>query len=325
MYTIRQYVVILIVSGFLLLVYLFFIKDKPIIANKDSNAEYISPEQFGADGYDLKDDSQAIQQAIDSSKDSTNGVVKLLGNREYLITSTIIVREGVSLELGLNTTVYLEGDTNGFMLEKDASIQNGTIEVVNPKFGSDVITIHGNGRHWSMNKTQINNVTLLNTSGNNKGTGLALYAEEAGDYISFMHIGRVKIIGFDKGILLQARKTKKDEYNWVNGNQFIDIVLEDCVNCIVIDGGTGYNEASGNDFRGLQIQISENTKNILTVTGTDNRFEGIIWDEHLLQHSSPVVKFTSDSARSYFYTNLDLDYIEDKGDNNYYSSPENDS
>ena len=120
------------------------------------------------------------------------------------------------------------------------------------------------------------------------------------------------------------KKTKKNKKNsFINGNRFINLTLDDCIRCIELDSSISVpNESSGNDFRGLQIQLAKNTKKAIVVSGSDNRFEGVIWDIELLKDKRSLIEFTRKSMRNYVFSNIRSDFITDKGRNNYHSSPE---
>ncbi|WP_419955794.1 hypothetical protein ACN6MT_10315 [Neobacillus niacini] len=299
-------------------------EDKVVARAVNVQTEYVNVDEFGANGEDSKDDSQSIQAAIDYSYDSKIGKVKLLGNKKYILKQGLVLKAGVELEFGQNTRLRIDGNFRAIDVKKNASILNGVLEIVNPNFSSDAIYIDGDQKIWSWDRTQIKNVTIVNAAGSNKGTGIHLYAGESGHFISFINFIDIRIAGFHTGVKLEAVKPKdKDKYSFINGNRFINLTLDDCIRGIdIISSITIPNESSGNEFSGLQIQVSKHTKEVITVNGSDNKFEGMIWDVHLLKDNKSIIEFSKDSMRNSLFSNIGSAYIRDKGKNNYYSSPE---
>lgn len=297
-------------------------EDQFVTMTANSQNEYVNVEDFGANGDDAKDDSTSIQEAIHFSHDSKIGTVKLLGNKRYILNKGIVLKEGIELEFGQNTTLQIEGNFKVIEVEKNASLLNGILEIVNAEFDSDVIYLDGNQKFWSWDKTRINNVTILNTSGSHKGTALHLYAGGSGNFISFVNFTDINIAGFQTGVKLEAEEPKvKNKYNFVNGNRFTNLTLDDCINGIAMNGSISIpNESSGNEFSGLQIQVSKVTKSVVKVSGSDNRFEGVIWDVHIV--NKPIIEFSKESQRNRLLSNMGSKFIKDKGRQNYYTSPE---
>ena len=282
----------------------------------------VNAEDFGAKGDDDKDDSKALQNAINYSFKEKIGKVVLGGNQTFILRKGIILKEGVELELGHNTKLQVDGDFRVFDVEKNASIENGIFEIVNKKFESEVIYLDGEHKFWSWERTHITNVSIINSTGKHQGTGLYLHASGAGEFISFVNFVDLNLVGLHTGIKMQAEKpSDSTQYNFINGNRFSNLTLDDCVRYIEMDSSiTIPNEISGNMFNGLQIQLSPISERALTVTGSDNSFVGMIWDTHVLKNNRAVIYFTKDSMRSSINSNLESEYISDKGSNNSYSS-----
>ncbi|OKL37878.1 hypothetical protein BLL40_00130 [Domibacillus mangrovi] len=75
---------------------------------------------------------------------------------------------------------------------------------------------------------------------------------------------------------------------------FENITLEDFVQCIKIIGSMNIpNEYSGHLFIGLQVQLIENTKQLLLVEWSHNQFESMVWDVQRIQTHDPLIVFTS--------------------------------
>lgn len=282
---------------------------------------YIKSTNIEKHGDDLKDDAKVIQQAINDSFINKEGLVKLPGNKKYVIRSGIVIKEGVTLELGLNTKILIDGNFKAIQLEKNASIINGTIEVINPTFQSEVIFIEGKYKFWSWERTEVTNVSIINSSGSHKGSALSLYAMGDESFISFVNFVNNKVAGFYNGIhiVVEPRGNSKGK-SWINGNRFVNMTLDDCVNYIVIDSSVSIpNESSGNQFTGLQIQLSKISETIMKVSGSYNTFQGMVWDQHLLNNPDKVVQFTQESSNNHLDMNIENFSIWDKGNQNRYT------
>lgn len=282
---------------------------------------YIKSTNIKTHGNDLKDDAIVIQQAINNSFKNKEGLVKLTGNKKYVIRSGLVIKEGVTLELGKNTKILIDGNFRAIQLEKNASIINGTIEVIDPKFNSEVVFIEGKHKFWSWERTEVTNVSIINSSGSHKGSALSLYAMGDNNFISFVNFTDNKVAGFDNGIqiVVEPSDNKKGQ-SWINGNRFVNMTLDDCVNYIVIDSSVSIpNESSGNQFTGLQIQLSQISQTIIKVSGSYNTFQGMVWDQHLLNTPNKVVQFTQESAHNKLDMNIERFSIMDKGNQNSYT------
>ncbi|ANC78842.1 hypothetical protein ABE65_019370 [Fictibacillus phosphorivorans] len=282
---------------------------------------YIKSTNIETHGNDLKDDAIVIQQAINSSFKNKEGLVKLTGNKKYVIRSGIVIKEGVTLELGKNTKILIDGNFRAIQLEKNATIINGTIEVIDPKFNSEVVFIDGKHKFWSWERTEVTNVSIINSSGSHKGSALSLYATGDESFISFVNFVNNKVAGFNNGIQIVVEPSgNKKGQSWINGNRFVNMTLDDCVNYIVIDSSVSIpNESSGNQFTGLQIQLSQISQTIIKVSGSYNTFQGMVWDQHLLNTPNKVVQFTQESAHNMLDMNIERFSIMDKGNLNSYT------
>ncbi|MFB5662653.1 hypothetical protein [Alteribacillus sp. HJP-4] len=283
-----------------------------------SGEEYVNVNDFGATPGDPQDDSAAIQTAINYAGESQIGTVKILGNTDYYLEEGIVIKKGVRLELGQNTRLFVLEDFRAVDIRKNASIHNGMIEVVDPGFQSEVIYLDGDQKFWSWDSTQIKNIRIINSSESFRGTAVSLAADGPDHFISFVNFTNLNLVGFEYGIHLEAvEQSTKEDYTYINGNRFTNITIDSCVHCIHIEGAvTIPNEVSGNIFSNLQVQISAETERVMTVRGTSNRFDGVIWDEHLLTHSRPVLVFTQQSSKSRLDTNLAVTHIRDRGQSN---------
>ncbi|MDM5340407.1 hypothetical protein QUF84_24740 [Fictibacillus enclensis] len=293
----------------LLVTFLYFHSGK-------SSPGYINAEKYGANGDDLQDDTKAIQQAINESYSSKIGKVRLTGNKQYVLTSGLNVKRGIELELDQNTKILVNGNFRAFSLHKNASITNGIVEVTDKHFHSEVIYLDGKEQFWSDTRTQVHNLTIINSSGSHGGTGIKLFAGGVDHYISFVNFQDLSIAGFQKGLEISVQKPKK-KAAWINGNRFINFTFDDCIKCIVIHSSrTVPNESSGNQFLGLQIQVSKQTEQILSVSGTHNTFDGMIWDTQLLSNASEPVDLTANSIKTRVNFNINGKFVKDRGVDN---------
>lgn len=282
----------------------------------------IRAEAFGADGNDQQDDSSAIQAAIDYSYKHEKLPVKLLGN-SYLLKRGIRLKEGVTLEMGMATKLLAEGDFNVLEAEQKTAIKNGTIEITNPEFRGAAIYVSGKEQIWTADRILIENVTLYNSSGSNRGEGILFNAGRSGEFISFVNVSGMNVSGFHTAVLLQAAPPEGGEdYNFINGNRFINMTVDDCIVCIHVKSDvTVPNEVSGNMFENLQIQLTEQTDKAVILSGSNNIIEGMVWDAHLLKDSQPLIELTGKSSGNLLKLNLSKDRVMDEGRDNHFSTP----
>ncbi|MFC0525529.1 hypothetical protein ACFFGV_18250 [Pontibacillus salicampi] len=276
-------------------------------------------EEFGGYGNDDKDDSSAIQDAIDLSYKENKLPVQLLGET-YILKQGLQLKEGVSLVMGQSTKLLVEGNFNVLELKKNTSITKGTIEVTNPDFSSNVVYISGEEKIWTTESIIVEQLTLYNSSGSNSGNAISFIAEGSGEFISFVNVVNVNISGFHTSVYLQAiPPNNEEEYNFINGNRFINVTMEDCIVCIHMNSEvTIPNEVSGNVFDNLQIQLTERTERVAIISGSHNTIEGMIWDASILKDSSPLIDFQQESYKNVVETNLSNNRIVDVGKENRY-------
>ena len=240
--------------------------------------------------------AEKIQAAIDFAANNNKKTV-LASDHDYYITSTIIVRKGVLLQGGQQTSYTIGANLRGFEIQQDASLVGASINVDPIAYNKEAVYLDGSQKFYNTwNRTILRDLVILNWSGGHTGTGLKLFSGTPEAEISFVDFENIKIVGFDKGIHLQARKITSGR-TWINANRFTNLSLDDCVDMITIDSGvTVPNECSGNLFSNLQIQPSSYTKNILQVSGMYNRFDGMLWDISEIKHSNPIVTMTKNSS-----------------------------
>ncbi|WP_173915242.1 hypothetical protein [Halobacillus sp. Marseille-Q1614] len=310
----QQFYIGTIVLLTVVLLFSFFTKEE---------AGSLRVEAFGADGSDQQDDSSAIQAAIDYSYENDKLPVQLLG-KNYTLKQGLHLKEGVALEMGLATKLLAEGDFNVVELEKKAAITNGTIEITTPEFSRAAIYVSGQEQVWTTERFHIENVVLYNSSGTNRGKGISFTAGNSGEFISFVNVMSVNISGFHTGVHLQAAPPKKDgDYNFINGNRFVNLTLDDCIVCIQFDSAvTIPHEVSGNMFENVQIQLTERTDKAMILSGTNNRIDGMIWDASFVEDNQPLIEFIGESSGNDVNMNVPKDRVTDEGQGNRYSTLE---
>ncbi|MGG3887513.1 hypothetical protein [Metabacillus fastidiosus] len=280
----------------------------------------VAVEDFAANESGIMDDySEAIQKAIDFCATHKKEKVKLKANKEYVIKSGFTVKEGVEIEFGKNSVLIVRGNDRVITVEKNAVIKNGTIQIIDPSFQSEVIFLKGQDDFDATNTTRVENMTIINKSKSYKGTGLSLYAKGPWHNISFVHFENISIVGFKTAIQLKAENPEDGTYSWINANRFENMTIEDCILGIDLVGSiTIPNECSGNFFTGLQLQLTEQTKQLIKVDGSYNKFEGMVWDVQRIQSSEPLAVFTSETEKNTLIMNIAAEFIDDKGQNNNY-------
>ncbi|MEC3883975.1 hypothetical protein VKA52_09600 [Halobacillus sp. HZG1] len=311
-----------VLSLIILLLFLLFVYEKyqnqQQVLEEAARRGEVDIEDFGAVGNDDKDDSSAIQEAIEYGVKHGLGKVKVTGNQRFILRKGIILQQGMEMELGRNTTIEVQGDFRVFEIMKNASITNGIIEVSDQNFSSEVLYFDGGQKFWSWETSRIEGVNIINTSGENLGIALALVADNSNEFISFINFSSLNIVGFHTGVFIKA-DIPVEKHNFVNGNRFINLTLDDCVKCIVIESSKSIpNEVSGNQFTDFQVQLSDATKEVLSISGADNRFQGMIWDVESHALETKIVKFSNQSMRNSVITNVDETYMIDQGDANSY-------
>ncbi|TDL77895.1 hypothetical protein [Peribacillus frigoritolerans] len=241
-------------------------------------------------------DSAKIQAAIDYAKNNADKLVEL-GNREYIITGPIVIKEGVKLLFNYGSRFIVYGNFRVIELQKNASLSGAYIAIDDSTFNSVVIYLDGKYKYYNTwNKSKIENVNIINWSESYKGTGLSLYSNGTGHEISFVNFENINFAGLNTAVKLQAVKPASG-YSWVNANRFVNFSIDDCVNAVVLTSSeTIPNECSGNQFVNMQIQPSGMTNKLLTINGQYNEFNGVAWDLQLITHTRPIVEFTAASS-----------------------------
>lgn len=268
------------------------------------------------DDFKRSNDRDAIQAAIDYAFANEDKTVEL-GNRDYVLRSGIIIKEGVKLHSAYKSRLLIYGNFRVIELQRNASLVGAYIVIDSPVFANDVIYLDGKYKYYnSWHRTVVKEINIVNWNGNNKGTGVRLYSHGTDHEISFVGFENIKIVGLHTAITLEALKPPSG-FSWVNANRFSNITIDDCVECVRIKSGeTIPNECSGNLFRNMQIQPSSRTNYLFTINGQYNEFHGVAWDMHEIKNKTPVEFTTTSSFNTLKMRSVEANRIVDKGKSN---------
>jgi hypothetical protein len=290
------------------------------------NKDIVNIDCFGASP-NLTDNSQAIQEAINYCITNNHSKVVITGKKQYSLSSPIIIKSNVHLEIDPTVTLLVKGNFQVFELQKDASISGGTIEIVDTNFNSSVIFLSGSQQIEIHNHTSISNINIINRTTTYQGVAIHLSCKKAWDFISFLKIYSIQITNFHTAIYLKTEKLQ-DINNpcWINANSFQSIFIDGCQYGIELDGNSDLpNEISGNTFYGLQVQCRKQTKKVIRCSGAYNMFEGLIWDTFRMDAPPLVIEFSSISHHNYLHSNQVSTSILNRGLYNQYTSPHEES
>lgn len=278
------------------------------------NRDIINIDCFGADP-ELADNSSAIQEAINNCVDNNNSKVVVTGKKQYVLSSPIVIKSNVSLEIDSTVTLIVKGNFQVFELEKNASISGGTIEIVDNSFNSTVIFLSGAQQIENHNHTSLSNINIINRTTTYQGIAIQLYCKKAWDFISFIRVNAIQITNFHTALYLKTEKLQnKNTPSWINANSFNSIFIDGCQYGIEIDGNSDLPyEISGNTFTGLQVQCRKQTKKVIRCAGAFNMFEGVIWDTFRMDNPPVVIEFSSTSHHNYLLSNQVTPFILDLG------------
>jgi hypothetical protein len=248
------------------------------------------------DNFSGANDSAAVQAAIDYAFTHNGSKTVLLADRDYYITSKIVIKEGVRLLFGYASRFVINGNFRVLELQRNASLVGAYIAIDDVNFNSPVIYLDGKYRYYNTwNKTIIQDINIVNWSGSYKGTGLHLYSNGTSHEISFVNFRNINIAGLNTAIRLQSVKPSTG-YSWINANRFEDVSIDDCVQGVIfISSESVPNECSGNFFTNMQIQPSVKTVKLLTISSQYNEFHGMAWDLSQVKNNT-LVEFTSQSS-----------------------------
>ncbi|UZJ79376.1 hypothetical protein [Fictibacillus sp. KU28468] len=259
-------------------------------------------------------DSALIQAAIDAAFTGSNKEVQL-ENRDYNLTAGIVIKQGVKLVGSYNTRLIVKGNYKVIELQQGASLVGAYIAIDDTAFASSVIYLDGKYKYYNIwQRTIIKDCNIVNWTGSHKGTAVYLYANGSGHNITFIDFEKIKISGFNTGVKLQAIKPSSGN-SWINGNRFMDFSVEDCVNMVTFSSGESVpNECTGNQFTNMQLQPSDITVKLFTITGQYNRLDGMAWDLQIIPATKPIVDFLAASSyNTLSFRTIPISRINDQG------------
>ncbi|MFE4896533.1 glycoside hydrolase family protein [Peribacillus butanolivorans] len=290
------------------------------------NRDVLNIDCFGANP-NLVDNSPAIQDTINYCVANNHSKVVITGKKQYTLSSPIVIKSNVHLEIDPTVTLIIKGNFRVFELQKDASISGGTIEIVDNSFNSSVIFLSGAQQIEIHNHTTISNINIINRTTTYQGIAIHLYCEKAWDFISFFKACSLQITNFNTAIYLKTEKLLNiNTPCWINANSFHSIFIDGCQYGIEIVGnGELPYEISGNMFTGIQVQCRSQTKKVIRCSGAYNIFEGVIWDTYRMDAPPLVIEFSSTSHHNYLFSNQLATSILDSGQYNRCTSPHEES
>jgi len=230
-----------------------------------------------------------IQIAIDNLGDlappnnggygGPHGTVWLPGNTTLTITSTIIVKDYVTLDM-CGCEIKPSGNIDVFLLHKGAQVRNGVVNVSGVgNYNSGVITLYAlDGLNFKSHLPVIEDMIMVSSS----QRGKAIYLSTSGTATQFtcwVHFNNIQIEQFEYGIFINHAATSGD--NYINGNMFTNINIDDTKYCIKVYEAKA--EASGNFFENIKCSCTSNTEYILWNNGHGNQFDNIQafnWDNN---------------------------------------------
>lgn len=277
------------------------------------------------DDFDGADDVEKIQNAIDFASVMENGMSHVqLQDRDYSVSSGILLKQNVLLSFGFNTNLMIDGNGTYNVIEMERNTAMNDPSFVVNTTGWDGTCVYLDGKHKYYNswfRTFVRNLKVLNWAENHKGTGLHMLSQNSGDEISFLVFENPKFVGLKNAIKLESREPQSG-VAYVTANRFTNLTIDDCVNNIDIIGEI-YGElptfeSSSNQFTNVQIQLSPATESVVNIGSQFNQIDGMVWDDYHVPAGVKLIKFTNQSANNdltqlYFQ---DIDRLEDLGTKN---------
>jgi hypothetical protein len=264
----------------------------------------INVESHGAVPNGTNDDSLSINSAIDFAE-SVGRKTVYVPDGTYNIHSTIVVKNGIHLQLSPKAVLKAKQNVNVVQLKPDSKITSGVIDTSEVAlFTKACIYLNGNDIFKLLNDHSYGNGTILKgkdheyTDQNWTGIGVHLYSGKGSDnnpsYVSFVRFMQMGIFNFEYGILLETDTTivSDSEMSWVNGNTFDQINMMNCLKNITLIGDSNIpRDVSGNNFSNIQMQLNSYSEWAINVEGGWNNFNGTWWDLHIMDSDQPAFRF----------------------------------
>jgi len=213
--------------------------------------------------------SSNVQVAIDELG-SDGGIVWLPGSDNFTITSTLIIRDKIRLEMQ-GSTIAPSGDFDVISLRPGSQIKGGIINVSSVgTFDSSAITFNATDNYSFRNHiSRIQDLELISAS--LRGTGI-LFATQGSTAQAIVNTetNNVRMIDFEYGILLNNTGTNA----YIKSNTFSDIYGHG--NKYFIKVFESQSAIEGNYFFNIQHNCTSNTEYIIWNNGRGNIYDTII-------------------------------------------------
>ena len=263
------------------------IKDTPNVP-WDALRDWVSPTNFGAKPDDNKDDSAAIQKAIDSGKTTV-----YFPNGKYQIDRNIYIRGNVRRIIGLEASIagkgifnFSNGTSPVVILERLGGVGSGIVHATSRTLVLSSMGLAGSGAKASYSNTGSGNLFIEDVVGgqwkfnnqkvwarqlnpenpttkilNNGGTlwVLGLKTEREGIIIDTKNGGKTEVAG---GFIYSTSKPKKTPM-FTNDNSSVSVSISEC-------------NFNGNPFRTLVKQKKGSTTKTLSKGDTPQRCNGSV-------------------------------------------------
>jgi hypothetical protein len=273
--------------------------DRCVTQFAEPNVKY-----FGVKGDGQSDDTVDLQRAVDTQK-----LVKI-PRGAYKITSPIVLQPGSQVEMERNATIIAGANVNLFQIKPGASVRGGMINCNLAGWNGAAFYLDGRDQFGLTSPTIIDGVRLF---GSGTGTAFRLYAKEEAGRNNAVFGGMVRnmgIYGFQTGIHLQAEETADAAWAVVNANYFDNIICNNVVNSVVIQGA----KCEGNFFNNITVQTWAGFGKALDCEGVNNVFRFFAWDWDTAIHPA-AYRFASGTYRNHLMMNLGLWSVDDGGNN----------
>lgn len=278
-----------------------------------TNPNYVNVKDYGAVGDNVKDDTSAIQNALNSGFD----VYMPAGG--YKTTATLVTNPGQTLRMSSKAVIYPNTNNHVIQVRIGCHIFGGKIDCSYPAvFNHAAIFLDSADRFYTWPQTAVEDVSI---SGNPSHTpvGILIQADAAEKLCSFVFFNRIDIRRCDKAIHLLV--TSSGSNCFITGNLFGNIIIDTCTHGIYIEAGTGVNSQNiaGNYFTNFQWQQNTGSLDYIYCDGWHNTFQGMTWDLDS-NPSCMLARFTSKAQynTSHFRWDVWGKFIVDQGQNNWY-------
>jgi hypothetical protein len=208
-----------------------------------------------------------------------HGTVWLTGNTILTISSTIVVKDYVTIDMG-GCEIKPDDDFDVFLLHKGAQLRNGIVNVSElANYNSAAIGLYAlDGIGIGQHPVIVENISLVSSS----QRGKAIYINTSGSetqHIAFLQCNNIQIEKFEYGIFIDHNTSGGD--NYLNGNMFTNIDILDTKYCIKVYEAKS--EAAGNSFENINCYCTNITEYIIWNNGAYNQYDNIQafdWDNN---------------------------------------------